>query len=236
MPKRCSGFPGSALFTTCAHEPGRAIPIGLSFALLLLVPAAATGCVLGADATRKADSAYAARVDSSLMRLALIDSILTDTAAGTWSVSERTNEIDDTRSVVLSLASDHVLDPRRPRLYIRCRNKATDLFVTTDGPVESVGRNDMVLVRHRFDNQRPMTDMWSQSRLNGAIVAQRPIPLARQISTARRWRVEYHPFGSDPKVASFRIGRLGDVLPRVSTTCHWPTGTSTSHPAPSALR
>lgn len=73
------------------------------------------------------------------------------TPADKWQRGESSSAMDDSKTVTFSLPADAPVDgwlkPHHPVLLVRCRERETDVFMTTGGP-SSVGvRGDVVAQR-----------------------------------------------------------------------------------------
>jgi len=150
---------------------------------------------------------------------------------GKWQQSESVSPIDDSKTVVLRLEAENKIDgwlgkTVRPALLIRCKEKKTELYVSTD-LATNPERGDAATVRLRIDSRPAVTQQWKESTSNDALFAPRPIQLARDLAAAETWLFEFTPFNSNPALVRFDVRDLKAHLDAVSTACDWKEAGST---------
>ena len=148
-----------------------------------------------------------------------------------WHVTEEKSPMDDSKTVVLALASDvEVQGPLgavRPKLMIRCQEGKTESYVVTGMAANIEGSSDggpseYQTVRVRFDNAPPQQfGLWSESTDHKALFIGNGQALARELSKANSFTFRFTPFDGSPQVAQFDVRGLDPYLHKVAEACGW---------------
>ncbi len=144
-----------------------------------------------------------------------------------WSVSEDKSPMDDSRTVTLSLDADSAIsawpsETHTPTLIIRCREKATDLYIVNGtAPNVEYGELDGARVRLRLDSAAAFTQTWGKSTDDKALFARGAVTLAKRLAKADRLTYQFTPFNSSPATTTFSLAGLAEHLPKVASACGW---------------
>jgi hypothetical protein len=143
-----------------------------------------------------------------------------------WQRSEQRSQMDDSKTVVFSLASNNPitgwLTTETPTLILRCREKKTEAYVVT-GMAASVemGEFQQHTVQLRFDDKPAQSQSWGQSTDDKALFAPQSIGLIRQIAATKRLRFGFTPFNASPVIAEFDVTGFAPHMKELSDTCKW---------------
>lgn len=145
-----------------------------------------------------------------------------------WLVSEDKSAFDDSRTVVLSLASNEPIrgqfGPAGPAmLYLRCMENTTvvylwlnDLFLSD---IEGYG-----MVEYRIDDQQAASANMSSSTDNKALGlwgGGKAIPFAKAMIGAERIVFRATPFNESPVEFSFDVVGLETAIKPLAEACAW---------------
>jgi hypothetical protein len=144
--------------------------------------------------------------------------------ANTWFVSEKRNEMDNTREVGLMLDSENDVEgfigSHKAHLHIRCSKRHPEVFVDVGGPFESVyGDFEAVHVRLKFDDAAPVRQRWTESTNNEAAFAANPAAMMKQMLASNTLLFEFTPFQKRETTLTFRMGDLREKLKPLSDVC-----------------
>lgn len=151
--------------------------------------------------------------------------------ADKWQVSESRSPMDDSKTVVLSLESDDVIQgpagARKPKLMIRCKEGKTDTYVVT-GMAASVeedydgGPREDHTVNIRLDEGSPLTEHWDESSPHDALfIGADGMAFAKILAQTKKLTFQFTPFDANPAVARFDLRGLDKHLGRVADACGW---------------
>jgi len=150
-----------------------------------------------------------------------------------WQTSESRSQMDDSKTVVLSLDSDDQiqgpLGAVRPSLVVRCQEKKTAAYVAIGmaASVEAYGEfstapEDSHTVRTRLDDANARTEYWYESTDHKALFAARDsIEFAKELTGANVFAFQFTPFDGSPQVARFDLRGLDVHLHKVAEACGW---------------
>jgi transposase-like protein len=117
---------------------------------------------------------------------------------GNWRVDESTNAMDGVKTTVLGNWHGD------SGVVIRFRGKHLEAFVKTP---EMVGHDD-TSVRVRFDDGKPISQVWSRSEDFHALFSPDPRWLVTKLQASRKFYIEYHPYEKVPETLSFDVAGL----------------------------
>lgn len=162
-----------------------------------------------------------------------------------WHVTEEQSPMDDSKTVVLALDSDDMvqgpLGAVRPSLIVRCKEKKTAVYVVT-GMATSVeedfdgGPRLSHTVGIRLNEEASTYHDWYESGDNKALFAGDiiydtsghasafsggTIEFAKRLSLASKLTFQFTPFDGSPQVARFDIRGLDPHLHKVAEACGW---------------
>jgi len=154
---------------------------------------------------------------------------------GKWEVEENVSPMDGSRAVYLNLKADQSV-PGIPELngfplmVIRCKSRATDLFINTGSLPFDADRGGKYSVRLRLDDGQPFTQYWNASTGNDSLFSPNPIELAKELAAAKKLAFEFTPLGSVSEATWFDLTGLDGLIGKVADTCGW-SGTPPAVPA-----
>jgi type VI secretion system protein VasI len=159
--------------------------------------------------------------------------------ADKWQISESHSQMDDSRTVVLTLDSDDEihgpLGAVRPSLIVRCKEKQTAAYVVT-GMAANIetdsegGPSDYHTVRIRLDDSPANAAQWSESTDHHALFAkdlyygdrlETIIDFAKKLAGASTLTFQFTPFDGSPQVARFDLRGLDVHLHKLAEACGW---------------
>jgi type VI secretion system protein VasI len=138
---------------------------------------------------------------------------------GKWQVSDRTNPIDDSRTITLVLTADS----GRSRfgnpiaLILRCQSNTTELYINWHS---FLGREANVLTR--LGNEDAVTNRWSLSTDSQATFHPRgAIDFIKQMLQSTRLVAQVTPYSESPITAIFDTTGLENAITPLRETCGW---------------
>jgi type VI secretion system protein VasI len=138
-----------------------------------------------------------------------------------WDVSESTNPIDDTPTVVLSLqASSPSSTTLRdaPRLIVRCKSKETDVYISWS---EFLG-SDEIIVTTRLGRNAAARRSWSLSTDSRAsFYPARPAGFVKQLMAVDTLVAMTTPYNEAPITATFEVTGLSEKIVPLRKACGW---------------
>jgi hypothetical protein len=117
---------------------------------------------------------------------------------GNWRIDESTNAMDGVKTTVLGNWHGD------SGVVIRFRGKHLEAYVTTP---EMVGHDD-TSVRLRFDDGKPISQVWSRSEDFHALFSPDPRWLVTKLQASQKLYIEYHPYEKVPETLSFDVAGL----------------------------
>jgi type VI secretion system protein VasI len=151
--------------------------------------------------------------------------------ADRWVVKEDKSPMDDSRTVVLSLESEDViqgpLGAKRPSLIIRCQEGKTDTYIVTHMPAnveedyDGGPRLDHT-VKIRFDDGNAIEERWEESGAHDALfIGADGKEFAKILAHTQQLTFQFTPFNANPAVARFDLRGLDTHLGKVADACRW---------------
>ncbi len=147
-----------------------------------------------------------------------------DSSSG-WRVSQKKNEMDNTREAILSLDSETELQgfigKERPRLAIQCHEgKPPEVVVNVGKVIESeYGQFGTHSVRVKYDDAAPVRQRWTESTDNVALFSPAPAAMLKQLTKSEIFLFEFTPFQETAKTAKFNLAGLKSQLQTVASIC-----------------
>lgn len=146
---------------------------------------------------------------------------------GGWSISRRTNPLDDSETVVAMLSASEGtggLLGEPVRLIARCQSNRTEFYVNwqdylgdDDNDVRATGKR----VTYRFPPAEARTEMWNVSTDNDSTFVARAIPFLRVLVENERLVMQTTPYNEAPTTAIFELKGARRVLEPLAETCNW---------------
>lgn len=114
----------------------------------------------------------------------------------------------------------HYGDMVRPRLYIRCHDNTTALFVDFAGFITTREAR----VRYRIGNEQARTATWRMStdyKMAGLWRGGQAIPFIKTLFGQDRFLIETVPHGEGPVTVEFDIGGIENAAATIRHHCGW---------------
>lgn len=199
----------------------------LALGLLLLV-ATVVFFYVGALRSEMADLRNRASLDlTDTSTTILVGAPEENPLRGRWQMEEGRSPMDDSPTVLLSLAASGTLTNAAgaevaPTLFVRCLESTTEVFVHTELPaLPEPGSDGTTTVRFRVDDEPAVRQRWVDSTDRLAYFAPEGIPLARRLASARTLRWEYTALADGRHIVEFDVRGLDALLPDVAEACGW---------------
>ncbi len=106
-------------------------------------------------------------------------------------------------------------------MVIRCQENKTEVYVVTGTTASVEYATDSHTVRLRFDDEKPITQHWSESTDSKALFAPNAILLAKQLSDHNKFTFEFTPFQGNPAIAVFELDGISKHIGKVEKACGW---------------
>lgn len=181
--------------------------------------------------------ATCAKEKSVATRLACFDALAAKHAAPStstvtppgskWKVSTETSPIDDSRTVTLQVAADSSISgwPRKtytPELYIRCKERKTEVFVVTGmSPTVEYGNSHGATVTLRVDKAAAYKLNASNSTDGEALFLPSSVAQIKKLLEGSSLLFEFVPFNASPQMTTFQIAGLAEAVKPLREACKW---------------
>jgi len=138
--------------------------------------------------------------------------------SGKWKSYSKTNPIDDSTTVIVSLEADTGTNDRgeKTSLVIRCKSNETDLLVNWD---DYLGRDAYVL--SRVGNNKAKTQTWSITTDSKGAFHPSPIAFIKELLTADKLVTQITPYNESPVTSVFSTAGLSNAIKPIRDTCKW---------------
>ncbi|MBK9586864.1 MAG: hypothetical protein KA178_12920 [Alphaproteobacteria bacterium] len=104
----------------------------------------------------------------------------------------------------------------------RCKENKTDFYFNADTNFDVIyGRHSQAEIRYRIDEQKPITEYWSESTDGKAAFSDTAINTLRKMADAESILIEFTPHNASPVTAKFDIHGLRPLLQKIAETCNW---------------
>lgn len=164
------------------------------------------------------------KFDELIDKFRAIQKTITEPINGenSWSVREKTSEIDDSKSVYLSLESKDAIigsySEQTPTIIIRCVENKTQAYVNIGAYLGYQG----VKVTTRFDKDKAKTKRWSLSTDGKAVfVRGGNIKWIKELMKHETLTMRVAPYNEGNQTFSFDIVGLEDAIKPLREACHW---------------
>ena len=195
------------------------VSILLSVALLAGLPASAQS---------RADLARCVALNNDLARLACFDNVASKaglstrpkkTQVGKWKVETSTSPVDDTKTIVASLAAVEQVQVgyrrTRPTMFARCQESQFSVFVVLDAFLGT----DEIEVTHRFDSEPPVVELWSTSTDHSGAFAPSPEEFLSAMVDSSKLLFRMTPYSENTITFSLAVGGIERVIPEFFAHC-----------------
>jgi hypothetical protein len=107
-----------------------------------------------------------------------------------------------------------------PMLVVRCREGEFAAYVSTDIVLDSDPEEDSTPLRLRWDDSPAVEARGSISTSRQSVFIVGPVTFVnRGLVTSNRLRVQFHPYDSSARVASFNVAGFARYLPPFKKAC-----------------
>jgi type VI secretion system protein VasI len=138
---------------------------------------------------------------------------------GKWSVSTKTNPLDDSKTVAMVLFADEGTSSygERVSLVLRCKSNTTTAYINWKEYLGSEAN-----VTYRIGTGDARTSRWSLSTDSQAsFFPSNDISFIKQLMEADRFVAQVTPYSEDPETAVFDIRGLSQAVVPLRETCNW---------------
>ena len=138
---------------------------------------------------------------------------------GKWQVRVNSNPLDDSKTVILTLAADEGKSGwgEQITLLIRCKSNTTEVFIAWNYYLGSVA-----YVTHRIGDAKALTKEWSISTDSKAtFYPGSDIALVKSMLGHDRFVAQVTPYNESPVTAVFDIRGLSEAIKPLQETCGW---------------
>lgn len=177
----------------------------------------------------KTDSARLACYDAAFGRTAAPQTGTRTSSRGTWKVQIDKSDFKDTKDIYLSVTAKKPVmcrqygSPTTMRLYLRCQENTTAIFLTGDCHVAS-GFHGYGQVDVRIDQNKAFKTSMNASSDSSALGhwrGNRSIPLIKKMIDGDRVLFRFTPFGMSPTSVEFPITGLDEEIKALRKECGW---------------
>lgn len=140
-------------------------------------------------------------------------------SVGDWQITEKTNPLDDSKTVILAVASTEGTNRwgETPVLIARCKSDETEVYISWN---EYLG-SDSSRVTLRVGDEPARVELWQHSTDDQATFAQTDIRLLKQMLKANRLVAQVTPYKESPVTAIFPLAGLSEAIKPLRATCGW---------------
>lgn len=145
------------------------------------------------------------------------------TDSGKWQVSTVTSDIDDSTNVFVMQTADLPISSNfgrtsTPVLFITCREKKTELFITWD---VYLGLGEISML-HRLDKQKAVSKTWDISGNTKAVFYRgRTIDFIKSLEKAEKMMVQITPYNENSATTTFDLKGLSEAIKPLQKSCGW---------------
>ena len=125
-----------------------------------------------------------------------------------WRINESTGSMDGVHTTVIANRYGD------QEIIIRFRGKSLDAYVATPEIVD----DEDAPVRVRFDDGKPISQVWSRSKDYRAVFSPDPRWFVSKLQASKKFYIEYHPYEKVPETLSFDVAGL--VVPKALLDTH----------------
>jgi len=96
-------------------------------------------------------------------------------------------------------------------LVIRCTGRRLEAYIISDRVVDSDSDGD-ASVRLKYDNDKPVSEIWSRSSDDTALFSPNPLRFVQNLVNTKVFAFEYEPFQLSSRVVTFRTKNMPQAL------------------------
>ena len=145
-------------------------------------------------------------------------------APPTWEPFEHRSPMDDSIQQGVRRQADQELPARfgsfRPVLILRCsRENALEIYVIATRMLDYNYETGGVRVRLRYDQNPPISAIWSASKDHEAVFSPTPRETISRLLESKQFLIEFTPVSESPQIATFTLSDLAEHFPLANTDC-----------------
>jgi len=141
----------------------------------------------------------------------------------TWTLNEKTNEMDGTKRSVLMLESQGevqgFIGSNAAYLVIKCEKGKAETYVSVHTQIQHEYGSEQYGVRLKFDDAAPMRQHWSASTDGTALFSPSPAKFVKELEGANVFLFEFTPFEKTATAVRFNVNGLSEKLAPISDSC-----------------
>lgn len=143
----------------------------------------------------------------------------TITGTGAWQVSVKTNPLDDTKTVILTLKAKGARSKYGESIYLglRCKSNTTQVYIRWNDYLGSEAD-----VTTRVGTKRAKTKRWSISTDSQAtFYPKNYIAFIKELLAVDKFVAQVTPYNENPVTVEFDLTGLGNAIRPLRETCGW---------------
>jgi hypothetical protein len=211
-----------------------------------IVETGPTGALVGQDSPAGLANGWAGLVGSAMIAVVIVMVIgraaassatssgssasatpaaLSTSASGnhTWTLSEKTNEMDGTKRSLLMLESQGevqgFIGSNAAYLVIKCEKGKAETYVSVHTQIQHEYGSEEYGVRLKFDDAAPIRQHWSASTDGTALFSPSPAKFVKELEGANVFLFEFTPFEKTATAVRFNVSGLSERLAPISESC-----------------
>lgn len=145
---------------------------------------------------------------------------------GKWDLRTAQSSMDDSKTVHATLQASNSIEgwPRKtvkPTLFIRCKERKTEVFVQTDMPANpELGKFQQHTVQLRLD-KKPATSVTADAATSNDALFLGGAAMAKRFLGHTTLVFRFTPYNSPPQDATFDLTGIGEAVKPVKEACGW---------------
>jgi hypothetical protein len=141
----------------------------------------------------------------------------------TWTLNEKTNEMDGTKRSLLMLESQGevqgFIGSNAAYLVIKCEKGKAEMYVSVHTQIQHEYDSEVYGVRLKFDDAAPVRQHWSASTDGTALFSPSPAKFIKELEGANVFLFEFTPFEKTATAVRFNVSGLSEKLAPISESC-----------------
>lgn len=140
----------------------------------------------------------------------------------TWQVTDKTDEMEGSRVVVLAVeAVDsyiyHTGARKRPTMFVRCKGGKLEAYINNDASADDA--YDGVTVKVKFGDEKPISLSADESTNHEALFINKPKTLVAGFSGQTTMLYQFTPFASNPATLHFNVSGWDEKAAPLKEAC-----------------
>jgi type VI secretion system protein VasI len=142
--------------------------------------------------------------------------------AGSWEIAKSKSMIDDSDIIIAAAIRANATGSEPVGLFIRCKEKKTELFVTTNG-FWGLTVRDGFRVIYRINKDKAIDGTWSSSDSGRAVFYPKsPISFIKSLPEDGMLAMRVFSYNGTPSEGLFTLSGIDIVRNQVASACSWP--------------